>query len=147
MRYLGMICFCVLFLCSCDARPLFAQETIRIKDHEFIVALAATPEQHAYGLMHQKSIADNEGMLFLFDEERIRRFWMKDTPVDLEIAFIDGSYFIVDIQTMSANTLSVHSSRYPAKYALEVKQGIFGDKNIQVGDAVEFLFEENILAR
>ncbi len=143
MRY-GCIVWCgMVLLFSCEARPSFEQGIVHINGHVFAVDIARTPEQHRYGLMNRKSLGNDAGMLFIFENETVRRFWMKDTLIDLQIAFIDSSFFIVDIQSMQANTLTEHVSRFPAQYALEVGQGVLTEKGIQIGDAIVFSPLEN----
>jgi uncharacterized membrane protein (UPF0127 family) len=53
------------------------------------VELAENPTQQAYGLMNRTKMSANAGMLFVFNQERILQFWMKNTLIDLDIAYID----------------------------------------------------------
>ncbi|MCK6597082.1 MAG: DUF192 domain-containing protein [Bdellovibrionaceae bacterium] len=118
----------------------FKQGTIKIKNKSFSVEVAVTPEQHAYGLMNRLSLPENGGMLFVFEEEQPRSFWMKNTFVELSIAYIDKEKKIIDIQDMKAvkssldDNLPNYPSLGPAKYALEMGQGWFRKNNIKVGD-------------
>lgn len=98
---------------------------------EMTVDLAQTTQQHSYGMMNRTSLTPDEGMLFQFPDSQVRDFWMKDTLVDLDIAYFDQNKKIIDIQTMKAVTsvlqtdLPTYPSSGPAQYALEMKSGWF----------------------
>ncbi len=85
--------------------------------------IADTPQTREKGLMFRKNIPDGTGMLFIFEEDRALRFWMKNTPSPLSIAYIDWKGEIKDILDMKPFDLNdVCSSGY-VRYALEVPQG------------------------
>lgn len=100
--------------------------------------VAETPEQRERGLQRRESLPENHGMLFVYPEERNLSFWMRDTPLALDIAFIDRGGTIVDIQQMEPMTDETHVSGAPAMYALEMEQGWFAEHGVEVGDRVEF---------
>lgn len=106
--------------------------------------IAKTPQQHERGLMYRNSLPKDEGMLFIFDEERTLSFWMKNTYIDLAIAYFDKNQKIVDIQEMKAtNSLMLeeppsYPSAKPALYALEMNSGWFKKNNIKIGDQFSF---------
>ena len=104
---------------------------------EVPVEVADTEEERQMGLMGRDALAEDAGMLFVFDAEQQLSFWMKDTLIPLSIAYIDSEGRIVDIQDMQPLDETPHLSAAPAQYALEVNQGFFGDRGIQVGDTVE----------
>ncbi|MFM2343957.1 MAG: hypothetical protein RLZZ210_566 [Pseudomonadota bacterium] len=97
------------------------------------VKIANTRELRELGLMHIKSMPQNDGMLFVFDESDTHCFWMKNTNIPLSIAFIDDDKKIVDVQDMLPNTETPHCSAKKAKYALELNQGWFSRNNMSVG--------------
>jgi len=101
------------------------------------VEIADTPDERQQGLMGREALAEDAGMLFIFDQEQPLSFWMKDTLIPLSIAYIDGSGTIVDIQDMQPLDETLHPSATPARYALEVNQGFFGERGVTVGDTVE----------
>ena len=89
------------------------------------------------GLMFRKRLAENQGMLFVFEEDSRLSFWMKDTELPLSIAFIASDGTIREIRDMKPLSLnSVQSSRN-ARYALEVNQGWFSNRGIAAGDKVQ----------
>lgn len=106
---------------------IFGQDTV-------FAELAATPSARSRGLKDTTELPENKGMLFVFDREETQSFWMEDTPIDLDIAFLDAAFRVVDIQQMDALSLAIHASTQPASYALEVRVGWFAEKGIRVGD-------------
>ena len=104
---------------------------------EVPVEIAATDTERERGLMGRTALAEDAGMLFVFDREQQLSFWMKDTLIPLSIAYINESGRIVDIQDMQPLDETLHPSTEPAKYALEVNGGFFVARGIQVGHKVE----------
>jgi uncharacterized membrane protein (UPF0127 family) len=82
-------------------------------------------------------IADDQGMLFVFPDERLRGFWMRNTIAPLDIAFARMNGTIVKIWQMPPLTLATFSSIEPAMFALEAKQGTFARLGIKEGDRME----------
>ena len=103
--------------------------------------IASTPAQQSRGLMNRKNIPDGTGMLFVFDKDERLRFWMKDTPHPLSIAYIDSSGRIRDIYDMTPFSLAPVESSVSVRYALEVPQGWFDRVNIKVGDTLALDFD------
>ena len=99
--------------------------------------LAKTEEEQMYGFMNRKNIPDGTGMLFIFKDDRIASFWMKNTPTPLSIAYIDYSGKIKDIFDMTPFSLATIVSTGYVRYALEVPQGWFEKNGIKVGDYLE----------
>jgi len=102
--------------------------------------VADSPDEHAQGLMFRERLDPGQGMLFVFDAERTQVFYMRNTYVPLDIAFLDGAQVIVDIQQMEPLTEDLHQSARPAMYALEVPQGWFATGEIQVGQLARIVF-------
>ncbi len=101
------------------------------------VEIAEKVEERNYGFMNRKNIPDGTGMLFVFENDQILSFWMKNTPHPLSIAYIDKDGIIKDIYDMTPYSLaSVKSSRY-VRYALEVPQGWFDKMQIKLGDKID----------
>ena len=94
------------------------------------------------GLMERTALAEDAGMLFVFGRERELSFWMRNTLIPLSIAYIDADGRIVDIEDMEPlDDTTKHPSAEPAQYALEVNQGFFDERGVEVGDTVEGLPE------
>jgi len=103
--------------------------------------VANNPLEIQKGLMGVEKLKENEGMLFVFEDEIIRRFWMKNTLIDLDILFLDEKKEIVSINTMKAckeDPCIEYSSNNPAMYAIELNAGYAIEKGIQVGQKVNF---------
>ena len=104
------------------------------------VEISYKEEEREVGLMFREKLDENRGMLFIFENERLLLFWMRNTKVPLSIAFINSKEIIVDIQDMEPMTETAHRSRFPAIYALEVNQGWFKKHNVEIGDNVSLHF-------
>lgn len=98
-----------------------------------VAELANTSALRQRGLMYRDDVPAGTGMLFVFTDSEVRSFWMQNTYVSLDIAFMDTELRVVDIQQMEARTEDFHESRAPAMYALEVQKGWFAAHNIQIG--------------
>ncbi|MDC7224014.1 MAG: DUF192 domain-containing protein [Spirochaetales bacterium] len=106
---------------------------MKIKGHTITVELARSLDERQTGLMYREEMAQDHGMLFVFEEEAVRSFWMKNTLIPLSIAYIDKEGVILDILDMEPlDTTSVPSSG-PAMYALEVNQGMFREWGVRPG--------------
>jgi len=102
--------------------------------------LARTPEEREQGLMFREDLPKGRGMLFVFPDTQTRSFWMKDTFIPLDIAYLDSELRIVDIKAMEPRTLESHPSAKPAMFALEVPLGWFQEVGIQVGAQARVVF-------
>jgi hypothetical protein len=101
------------------------------------VEIAQPDAERQTGLSGRPTLAEDAGMLFVFDQEQSLSFWMKDTLIPLSIAYISAEGRIVDIQDMQPLDETPHPSVEPAQYALEVDQGFFAERGVAVGDTVE----------
>lgn len=115
--------------------------TIGVDEQSLRVWLAREQDQSRpnliqEGLMHvpPERLAEDQGMLFVFDTEQIRSFWMLNTITPLDIAFARADGTIVTIWQMPPLTLESFSSLEPAMFALEMKQGSFEQLGIEEGD-------------
>jgi len=85
------------------------------------------------GLMHRKSMAQNAGMVFVFEENAAHCMWMKNTLIPLSVAFIDEAGAIVNIADMQPHSEQSHCATRPSVYALEMAQGWFAQRGIKPG--------------
>ena len=111
---------------------------LRVGGIEIQVEIADDADERQRGLMYRESLEENQGMLFVYPEQRTLGFWMKNTLIPLDIAYIDREGRIVDIQQMEPQTTETHDSAAPAMYALEMNQGWFEANGIRIGDLIEF---------
>ncbi|HON71858.1 MAG TPA: DUF192 domain-containing protein [bacterium] len=126
--------------------PEFPRGRLRIYqgDRELIIPIeiADKPELWSFGLMYREDIPWNYGMLFVFPSNESGGFWMKNTLVSLDIAFIDSSKTIFNIQRMvpcNDDDCPVYYSPKPYRYALEVKAGFFEKFGFSEGSGIEIL--------
>ncbi|WII72963.1 DUF192 domain-containing protein [Bdellovibrio sp. 22V] len=121
----------------------FQKKTIKLGAKTLVVEVAETPDQHERGLMFRDKLPENEGMLFIFKNEETRFFWMKNTLIDLSIAYFDKNGTLIDIQEMKSGkgvpeaALPSYPSAKPAKYALEMSKGWFDKNKIKIGSKLK----------
>jgi uncharacterized membrane protein (UPF0127 family) len=104
--------------------------------HVLQVEVADTPQTRQTGLMGRTHLGSDAGMLFVFEQKAAHCFWMQNTLIPLSIAFLADDGTIIDIQDMQPQTLTFHCPRGPIRYALEVAQGGFRSRGIQLGTRV-----------
>ena len=105
--------------------------------HVFTIELAATPGERERGLMYRQSMPVNHGMLFDFQTEQPVAFWMKNTPLPLDMLFIDGQGIVVQISadaTPFSETPIV--CRDPIRAVLELNAGTAAKLGIAPGARV-----------
>ena len=102
-------------------------------EHQIEVYVARSAEERALGLMHRRDLPENEGMLFMCDDHAVLKFWMKDTPLPLSIAFLADDGTIVKVADLEPNCLDAESSEHPVRFVLEVNQGWFDERGIAAG--------------
>lgn len=134
----------VAALAMCVA-PAFAADQVPLLIHaggstyKFEVEIADTADERAQGLMFREHLDPNEGMLFLYPTEKPVAFWMKNTPLPLDMIFIDGTGRIVHVAAMAKPfDTSPISSEGPTKAVLEIIGGSAGQLGIKPGDLVEW---------
>jgi len=107
--------------------------------HVIKAEVAARDAERQQGLMHRERMGPNEGMVFVFEAPAGVCMWMKNTLIPLSVAFIDESGKIINIEDMQPQTTDSHCTKRPARYALEMNQGWFRQKNIKPGMAIQGL--------
>lgn len=131
-----LLLWAAFFLAAAHADPLFTLP-LRIDGHEIRAEVAHTPDTRAKGLMHRKSLAENQGMLFVYSEAGPHAMWMWNTPLALSVAFIDAEGVILNIRTMTPLSSDSHTAAGDAAYALEMNAGWFERRGIKKGDRLE----------
>lgn len=103
------------------------------------IEIANSPYERETGLMYRTSMEKNQGMLFVFDEESILTFYMKNTYMSLDLIFISEKKEIISIyKNAKPNDLSSIFSKLPSKYVLEVIQGVSDNLNLKIGDRINY---------
>lgn len=101
--------------------------------------VAATEETRQKGLMYRKSMGKNEGMLFVFTQPGYYAMWMRNTPINLSVAYLDATGKIISIHEMEAFSEVPHQALGPVIYALEMNAKWFATNGVKVGDVIKGL--------
>lgn len=110
-----------------------------VKDDTLWVEIASDPETQARGLMYRRELPEDQGMLFVFEYSQPLSFWMRNTLLPLDIAFLSSDKRIENILPMKPlDEGPRYESRGPALYAIEANQGWFDRHGVKAGDKVQF---------
>src|SRR5919108_3259739 len=112
------------------------------------VDIANDPWEHARGLMFKKNLEWNNGMLFVYEDDKTRSFWMKNTSIPLDMLFVDSNLTIVDIKEnmqpcIEADSCPSYISKQPARFVLELNAGFVRNKSVNVGDRLVLNVDNN----
>ena len=98
----------------------------------FTVKLAKNEAQQRYGLMFTPDLPEWHGMLFIFETSAVRRFWMKNTQIPLDMLFFDKTGRLVSlVRSAEPFSLTPRASTGPARYVLEINGGIAAKIGVQ----------------
>lgn len=105
----------------------------------FNIEIADNPYERQTGLMYRTKLAKQNGMLFIFDSDQMRNFFMKNTLIPLDLIFIDQNFEILHIHTHATpyDTQSI-SSQFPVKYVFEINGGLSEQIGIQNGMKIKY---------
>lgn len=110
----------------------------------FNVEVVTTKTQRNIGLMKRPSLSQNNGMIFVFDQEELQRVWMKNMIIPLDVIFLSTKGKIVTIlkglQPCIKDPCHIFESKEKAKYMLEVNADIVQKTGIKIGQRVLFDF-------
>ena len=129
----------VFAIFSCSKKDVLETQELRISQWKLTVEIADTRETQEKGLMGRDSMAEDHGMLFVYDRDSRKSFWMKNTRIPLSLAYIATDGTIREIYDMEPLSTRIVDSKYSVRYVLEVNQGAFERHGIKVGDKVEFI--------
>ena len=130
--------------------PTKEQDTVgmvvRIGSLEFIVEVAADSDKQTKGLSGRASLDGGTGMLFVFENEKRFRFWMRGMEISLDMIWINSECRVVDVsenvpppeRDTPLKDLPRYSPESPAKYVLEINGGESEERGLLIGDHVEF---------
>ena len=123
-----------------EGNPKLAVSVVRFPEAadagglEVGVEIADNDKERTRGLMYRKGLGTDSGMLFVFEDERVLRFWMKNTCIPLDMIFIAEDGMIVGIEentpTLSEDTFTASC---PSKYVLEVNAGWTRKHGVKAG--------------
>ncbi|NJD89839.1 MAG: DUF192 domain-containing protein [Betaproteobacteria bacterium] len=132
----ALAAFALAFAFAAPAHAVSKFIPVKVAGHALRVEVAATVEQRMQGLMFRTKLGADDGMLFVFDEPGYHSMWMKNTPLPLSVAFVDGEGRILNILDMEPQTLDSHYAAGPARFAIETHKGWFARRGIKAGDKV-----------
>ena len=124
---------------ACQAEPKVTITTQDGRQVGFVVEIADTPSKRELGLQYRRDLAADRGMIFLFPSELRHSFWMKNTPLPLDMIFINRERKIAGIVERTVPfSLDPRSVPAPSQYVLEINAGLSERHGIKAGDAVRF---------
>lgn len=115
-----------------------------INGRVFQIELADTESERSSGLMNRQAIADNNAMLFVFENKKRRSFWMKNTLIPLDLIFLSSSGEVLETYNMNTeighpdSMLKIYRSTDPVKLAMEIRSGLVEEIPILVGSYISF---------
>ncbi|WP_324023402.1 DUF192 domain-containing protein [Maribacter sp. BPC-D8] len=115
---------------------LNSSDTVKTKLN---IEFAETDYETQTGLMYRKGMDSNQGMLFIFPDERVHSFYMKNTEFPLDIIYIKEDLRIASFQE-NAQPLNESglTSQVPIKYVLEINGGLAQELGLSIGDSISF---------
>lgn len=131
---IALILLCLAGVAAAQQMPL-VQLTAGM--YRITAEMANTPQTRQVGLMHRESMAENRGMVFVFEYDARHCMWMKNTLIPLSVAFLARDGTILNIADMQPQTETSHCAAKSARYALEMNEGWFDERGIGAGDRIE----------
>jgi uncharacterized membrane protein (UPF0127 family) len=113
-----------------DATPLVAETGDK---PSFSIEIADDESERARGLMFREDMPADRGMLFVFERTGGVGFWMKNTPMPLDLVFIGEDGRIVDVLPGEPFSIAPISPRKPVRFVLELKRGTASAKGLTAG--------------
>ena len=137
MKLVQAFLFFVLALAPLQAGGL---ATLKIGEHSLVAEVAIDPAEQMNGLMNRESLKLNHGMLFIFPQPKKASFWMHNTSIPLDLAFLDADGVILEILPLVPfEEARVVSKSDQVAYALEVNRDWFGSRGLKPGLKVKGL--------
>ena len=134
LRTLVCLCLFALTLSACAAQGPY----VELKGKRFTIELATDDASREHGLMDRTQMDADHGMLFVFDDDAPRAFWMKNTKIALDMLFFDGANKLVSVQhnvpPCQHDPCPAYSSGAPARYVLELNAGQAEKLGLTSGD-------------
>jgi uncharacterized membrane protein (UPF0127 family) len=129
-------------LTAASAHTLAADAAyVELDGKRFSIEIAETEAAREHGLMDRTKMAADHGMLFVFEDDKPRTFWMKDTKIPLDMLFFDADKHLVSIKhdapPCTADPCPIYSSGAPARYVLELNAGQAAKLSLTSGDVIQ----------
>jgi len=136
-----LVIFAVLLIYLYANKNSIENINISIKNQTFYLQKAVTINEKEKGLMNIEKLEEYNGMIFIFDDEQPRSFWMKNTLIPLDQIFINKNKVVVDIIHNFRPCISYDCPSYlskPAMYVIEINAGLAEKLELKEGDEIEF---------
>lgn len=116
----------------------------KVGDSIIEVEIADTPEQRAKGLSGRESLAENRGLLFIYDQPGLYGIWMKEMKFPIDIIWIDSNKKIISIsKNIGPESFpEIFEPAAPAQYILEINAGFVDENRIKIGDSFNYFKTE-----
>jgi uncharacterized membrane protein (UPF0127 family) len=138
LRFAGSLAMLCWGLAGCTSSTgSLPTVNVQIGQKTFELEVAADHASQEMGLMRRDSMPADHGMLFVFPDEQVLGFWMKDTRFPIDILFLSGARKVVSIRQMQPYDLDTISSGEAAKYAIELNKGVATAAQVHVGDEIQ----------
>ena len=138
---------CALFLCACQPDKPEASSgsagakhyfSMQLESHPVFLQLALTEAEQARGLMHRESLEPDHGMLFVFQKPGQRAFWMRNTRIPLDLAYLDASGTVLELHKLYPyDERPVQSRSKDISLVLEMNRGWFAAQGLGVGSRLD----------
>jgi uncharacterized membrane protein (UPF0127 family) len=135
-----ILAFALYYYDSGDSEPIRNDGTVFFGNYSVSVEIADNPEDRSQGLMFRESMPRNTGMLFVFEDEGIYSFWMKNVEFNLDMIWIDSSGEVVHIEENVPTCSEIcpsYTSLRRARFVLEVNAGYVNEINLVKGSIAE----------
>lgn len=106
-------------------------------ERAFQIEIADTEDEREAGLMFRQTMPDDHGMLFVFEQTEGVGFWMKNTPMPLDLIFIGEDGRIRAIRKGEPQSEAVIAPDAPVRFVLELKAGTAAREGIAEGDLIK----------
>lgn len=146
MKKFSILITALICLCACNSYKTVA---VTLPDGFTVNArVADTPQKKEKGLMFVKNLPENEGMLFISEEDELQHFWMKNTLINLDLVFILADHTVSSLSQDVEHTYS-YTPEYDiprvsglGRYVLELPARSAAKHGVQPGAQIKFNLPE-----
>jgi uncharacterized membrane protein (UPF0127 family) len=111
---------------------------IKVGGRVIRIQVALLPNEMQQGLMYRKEMAEDEGMIFVFERPQLQGFWMRNTEIPLDIGYFDPDGELKEIYPMYPHDeRSVNSRSHNIQFCLEMNQGWFSRAGVKPGNVID----------
>ena len=134
-----------VILTACQSNPI---DKACINETCFEIEIRDDDKERAEGLMNRTELENDKGMLFIFEEENIYSFWMKNTLIPLDIIWINENLKIVwiakNVSPCLEDPCPSYAPQKKAKYVLEINANLSNEYNFKTGDNVQLQLRKKL---